>query len=99
MSAVLKDIHTGASFGAPKARGRGADPVRSPAELTLQRQRDRAVTPAKAVRIANSTTREIYDGAELRAHVRPGALDAYRLPSLHGGRRVYPKRHTHGGTA
>lgn len=51
------------------------------------------------VRIANSTMRSHYDGADLRAHVRPGALDAFHLPSLHGGRRVYPKRQPHGGMA
>ncbi len=63
------------------------------------KQRDRVAAPSSPLRIANSTTRSHYDGADLRAHVRPGALDAFHLPSLHGGRRVYPKRQPHGGMA
>lgn len=38
---------------------------------------------------ANMHTRGTYDGAELRPFDgRPGAMDAYHLPSLRNGRRV-----------
>ena len=48
------------------------------------RSRERA-----AERISNASMREPYDGAELRPFEgRPGAMDAYRLPSLFNGRRV-----------
>lgn len=97
MSAQLHDIDTSAVFGAGKKRRRRADPA-SPATFTRLRQRERVEATLLDRRISNSTTRGLYDGAELRAHVRPGALDAFSLPSLQGGRRVYPKRNP-GGAA
>lgn len=45
--------------------------------------------PANAP-ITNATTTELYDGAELRPFEgRPGAMDAFALPSLIGVRRVW----------
>ena len=44
--------------------------------------------PANAP-ITNATTTELYDGAELRTPVRPGALDAFAWPSRYGSRLVY----------
>ena len=40
-------------------------------------------------RITNASSGQPYDGAELRAHVRPGALDALALPSRMGQRLHY----------
>lgn len=98
MSARLKAIDPGAVFGASQKKlRRRADPA-SPSELIRMRQRERLAAPDAPARISNSTTRGAYDGAELKAHVRPGALDAFSLPSLQGGRRVYPKRNP-GGAA
>ncbi len=40
--------------------------------------------------VRNSTSTDLYSGAELRDFTgRPGAMDAYRLPSLIGPKRVY----------
>lgn len=49
--------------------------------------RRRATGARRPVTNASSTRR--YDGAELRAHVRPGALDAFALPSRMGQRLHY----------
>ena len=35
----------------------------------------------------NSTTRGLYTGSELKPSLRPGAMDAYSLPSL----RPFPR--------
>lgn len=44
-------------------------------------------------KILNSTSREPYVGKELDAFDgRPGAMDAYSLPSVLNGVRTYPKR-------
>ena len=40
-------------------------------------------------RVTNASSSQPYDGAELRAHVRPGALDALALPSRMGNRLHY----------
>ncbi len=46
--------------------------------------------PVADVPVLNSTSRGTYNGAELRFHAaRPGALDAYLLPSRAGDRRTY----------
>lgn len=36
---------------------------------------------------------ELYDPRTDTPAMRPGALDAYRLPSLQGNKRVYLRRH------
>ena len=44
--------------------------------------------PAPAGLVCNSNVREIYRGEELRSFsLRPGAMDAYALPSLYGDQR------------
>lgn len=49
-----------------------------------------AVTPP--VQITNATTRGIYTGRELQPYTgRPGAMDAFRLPSRIGSRLVDPR--------
>lgn len=49
-----------------------------------------AAKPVADVPVLNSTSRGTYSGAELRFHAaRPGALDAYLLPSRAGDRRTY----------
>lgn len=40
--------------------------------------------------ISNASSRAIYDGAELRAHVRPGSQVAFSLPSRVGNRLHFP---------
>lgn len=43
--------------------------------------------------ISNASTRGSYDGAELRPYQgRPGAMDAFALPSLMAGVRVWRRR-------
>jgi hypothetical protein len=38
--------------------------------------------------VCNSNSREAYQGSELRSFsLRPGAMDAYALPSLYGDQR------------
>jgi hypothetical protein len=55
-----------------------------------QRCKDHHTTLVGARRLVNATSREVYTGAELRPYTgRPGAMDAYNLPSLHGTRRVH----------
>ncbi len=55
--------------------------------FTLGGQERRHITAADRrrakvrARITNASSAQPYDGAELRAHVRPGALDAQALPS------------------
>lgn len=57
------------------------------------RVRKEHIAPSiKAPPIRNSNAKGYYDGKELAAFEgRPGAMDAYRLPSLRLGSRAYPK--------
>lgn len=49
------------------------------------------IATARAAPITNGSMRDPYMGEELmRTAVRPGAMDAYNLPSLMGGELVYP---------
>lgn len=63
-----------------------------PAVYSL-RDRTAHANPTAAPRITNATPgRTLYDGAELRPYEgRPGAMRAFALPSLIGGRRVARK--------
>lgn len=55
-----------------------------------QRWKEHHTTLVGARKLVNATIRETYTGAELRPYDgRPGAMDAYNLPSLQGGRRVH----------
>lgn len=52
----------------------------------------RPVGVAQSTMICNASTKEAYQGDELKAFAsRPGSMDAYALPSLVNGRRIYPK--------
>jgi hypothetical protein len=55
-----------------------------------QRWKDHKTTLAGSRQFVNASSRETYTGAELRPYTgRPGAMDAYSLPSLQSGRRVH----------
>lgn len=55
-----------------------------------QRWKDHHTTLVGARQHVNANSRQLYDGAELRPNTgRPGAMDAYNLPSLQGTRRVH----------
>ena len=55
-----------------------------------QRWKDNKATPAATRAFVNASTVRKYDGAELRPFDgRPGAMDAYSLPSRMGDRRVH----------
>lgn len=58
------------------------------------RRGDRVDRSLAQVPISNASSRAIYDGAELRAHVRPGALAAYSLPSRVNNRLHFPDGRT-----
>lgn len=73
----------------PQVNNRAAvfDPS-NPEHLAARRARERAMPPTGPV--VNSTMNGAYTGAELRAFAaRPGAMDAFALPSRRGGARYY----------
>lgn len=59
--------------------------------MTARKLTSRAVvTPS--VTVTNATSRGAYSGAELKPYQgRPGAMDAFRLPSRIGSRLVEPR--------
>jgi hypothetical protein len=60
--------------------------------IASNRHRAKDMKPTKATSrmLVNAGSRQAYDGAELRPYNgRPGAMDAYKLPSLQGDRRVH----------
>lgn len=72
-------------------RPRGQSPTATPDERMAQRAAQRVTLEGRP---AWMTSRD-YDGKELRPYEgRPGALDAFSLPSRVGGRLVYPRQHT-----
>ena len=72
---------------ANQRRPRGQNPTPTPEERTAQRESER-------IRGEYLSKTKHYDGKELRPYEgRPGALDAYRLPSRMGNRLVYPRLH------
>lgn len=50
-------------------------------------ERMRAISTRGETPMRNSTTRGLYTGSELKPSFRPGAMDAYSLPSL----RPFPR--------
>lgn len=55
-----------------------------------QRWKEHKTTKAASRVLTNACSREIYTAPELRPYNgRPGAMDAYNLPSLQGQRRVH----------
>lgn len=94
MKPVLTNIHHGAGFGTTRRKIDSAqEPVPSAKALVKRSMRERVTTPQKEQPIRASTTKGSFKGTELHASVRPGAMDAYKLPSLVMGQRVYPKGH------
>lgn len=66
-------------------------------QVLIDEAPEEAAKPAyplvQSPKILNSTSREPYVGKELDPFDgRPGAMDAYSLPSLLNGVRTYPKR-------
>ena len=64
-----------------------------PALVERARQEAGATVPAydlQQLPVTNATSRARYDGAELRAPLRPGATDNARLPSRVGSRLHHP---------
>ena len=51
-----------------------------------------AIKRQAKVPVRNSTSTGLYNGAELRTPVRPGALDAFAWPSRYGSRLVYREK-------
>lgn len=77
---TLAEVEQGRHFGnhAPQAR-----------EARRRRLEERLAVASQ--RIGPATTKSTYDGAELRPYVgRPGAMDAFALPSRMGKRLHYP---------
>lgn len=94
MKPVLTSINHGTGFGATRRKIDSVqEPVPSAKALVKRRMRERVTTPQKEQPIRASTTKGTWKGTELQASVRPGAMDAYKLPSLVMGERVYPKGH------
>ena len=55
-----------------------------------QRWKEYKPQPAGSRTLVNASSRTSYEGTELKPYNgRPGAMDAYSLPSLHSGRRVH----------
>lgn len=77
-------------FGQVKPAGT-AHPVPSAKALHTRRMNERLQAATSDMPMRNSTTREPYTGGELMACVRPGAMDAFKLPSVQMGQLVYRK--------
>lgn len=67
----------------------GFDPGNPEHRAQLWR-RERIATPVDQIPISNATARGRYSGADLSPSMRPGAMDAYRLPSRVGRRLNFP---------
>lgn len=73
-------------------RGRGAELTRPASDFTRMRKAATVKRTWADMPISNASSTRPYDGAELRAHVRPGAMDAMALPS-----RVHDRLHYRDG--
>lgn len=69
---------------------RAPDSPLSPLERAHQHLRKSAAIRPKNHILNNASAEGTYDGANLRTFVRPGALDAFALPSRVGNRLHYP---------
>jgi hypothetical protein len=84
-TAALSAVEEGARFGATKL-SRQSQQAQAQA---AQRLDERIAMASRSAPICNSTTTGTYTGQELRPHcARPGAMDAFALPSLHMGQRT-----------
>lgn len=60
------------------------------ASANKQRWKEHKATKAASRTLVDAGSRQPYDGAELRPYTgRPGAMDAYALPSRMGDKRVH----------
>ena len=72
-------------------------PAPSAAALAARRKDERLQIASRQAPISNGSMRGTYSGAELRTcDSRPGAMDAYGLPTLHGGKRTHLPLHASG---
>ena len=70
-------------------KGKLFDPS-NPEHWARLRAQERALKTTRPTPVVNSTMHGAYTGAELRAFAaRPGAMDAFALPSRRGGARYY----------
>lgn len=91
---TLHPIGSRDDFGVP-TRTDLQQPAPSPKALRERRQQERVAPRLQDVPVCNSTTRGSYAGAELAPFsARPGAMDAFALPSRQMGRLVHPERGT-----
>ncbi|MFD2754258.1 hypothetical protein [Comamonas terrae] len=86
----LQPIDRHAQFGARKVAPT-AHPSPNARALHERRMNERLQVASQSMPVCNSTTRQPYTGSELRASVRPGSMDAFSLPSVEMGRRIYRK--------
>ena len=92
MKPVLTPINHGAGFGMNRrAIDSAQEPVPSAKALRQRRMRERVTTPMPDRPIRASTTQGTFHAPELLPSGLPGAMDAFKLPSLISGKRVYPK--------
>lgn len=91
MKRTLTPIDHGNSFGERRNLGVGMQqPVPAAKALHQRRMHERVSPPEKDVPIRNSTSTSVgYKFPELKASARPGAMDAFNLPSITMGRRTY----------
>ena len=91
MKAALTPIDHGNTFGERRNLGTGMQQPEPAASVLHQRRlRERVSLPEKSVPIRNSTsTSTEYKFPELKASARPGAMDAFSLPSITMGKRTY----------
>jgi hypothetical protein len=95
MKPALTPINHGAGFGANRrAINSAQEPVPSAKALRQRRMRERVTTPEREQPIRASTTKGTLVATELQPSVRPGAMDAFKLPSLISGKRVYLRGHS-----
>lgn len=82
-TAGLHDLRTSAKPYGPASRTPGQNPVPTAAELSQRRKNERLEIASSATPVRNSTMRGApYTCPELgRPSSRPGAMDAFRLPS------------------
>lgn len=95
MKPALTPINHGADFGTNRrAINSAQEPVPSAKALRQRRMRERVTTPEREQPIRASTTKGNLVAKELQPSVRPGAMDAFKLPSLISGKRVYLRGHS-----
>lgn len=82
-TAGLHDLHTSTKAYGPTSRTPGQNPVPTAAELAARRKSERLEAASSTTPVRNSTMRgDPFTCPELSTpSSRPGAMDAFRLPS------------------